>query len=698
VSEKPPDIGPTAAGPLQGAASAAGIVRARSRHQRHIATTQRLHALRATVHDEATLLGRTCDILCDAFTARATCIARRTRSVDGEASLERRACSRRDVLTPCAAGTGSDPCRALMQVGGATIGEARLQFEPGRADAGGSESGAASLVLELQLSDGEVLAIALQHPFDALGRDLASDDLREDLSHLEEIGRVLVDVLNAERTLARLKLREAELNSMLGAIPDILTIVDADGIVVEFHNGDNRLSLDPSHFLGRHVAELLPPDVWRAAAPILQRALLTGRMQEYRYSLESEGRTVHLVSRGQAFGEPARVLWHTRDVTDERRLQERLLSIQRFEGIALLASALAHDFSNLLTGILGNAEFARIEMGPASPAADALGDVISAARRASDLCQQLLGVSGKRRFSLGFVNLSQLCEGMLVILRTSIGRRVTVVRDLTHPDLMPVLIGDAIQLRQIVLNLLSNASDAIGDEGGIITVRTGVQGEDHGGEGQWAYLEVEDSGRGMDEVVRRRLLEPFFALPIEARELGLAATFGIVRGHGGTVEVGTAESGGTRVRVLLPLERDAEVGGASTLEAGAPATSPTSFETPSAAQRGGLVLVVTADPALVLAARRALEQVGHRVQHIGSGEEALIALRAIAGLLRGLIIDVETTGPGGAALVEQLTALAPQIPRIILGGDAPTDEVQPAGRPLTVEMLGRALARLVAQL
>ncbi len=582
------------------------------------------------------------------------------------------------------------------------LGEARFERD---------QSEAARLRMFVQLSDGELLQILIEHPYHALDRELAYDELRDALAHFEELGRVLVDVLDAERTLSRLRLREAELSSILGAMPDILTIVDGNGTIVGFHNGDERHDLHGGSILGKHLAELLPPEVWRGAMPVWQRAIQTRRIQEHRCSVERDGRTLHFVSRGQAYGDPLRVLWHTRDITDERRLQEKLLSIQRFEGIALLASALAHDFSNLLTGILGNAEFARLEVGAGSGASDALSDVISAARRASDLCQQLLGMSGKRRFSLGFVNLSTLCEEMLVILRTSIGRRVTVVREIADATQMPVLIGDAIQLRQIVLNLLSNASDAIGDDGGTITVRTGIAPLHEDGETQWAYLEVEDTGRGMDEIARRRLLQPFFSMPLESRELGLAATFGIVRGHGGTVEVGSASSGGTRVRVLLPLERE--------FDTSADERAITEEVLAQTLHRGGLVLVVTTDPTLVASCRRQLEQAGHRVQHIASGDEALIALRAIVGLVRGIVLDAEALGPNTAELATQIEAVVPNVPRLVLGDmtesaatvrrtaaeGAPTlsheeasDQVLLNQRPLTMETLTRALARLITKL
>ncbi len=650
LSEKPPENDERR---FDGTTS--GMVRARTRHQRHLATTARLHALRASNGDEAHLFTRVTDILTDSFAAKGAAVGK-----IGDYDLP--------------------------------LGQARFERD---------DSDATRLRMFVQLSDGELLQILIEQPYHALERELPSEDLRDALAHFEELGRVLVDVLDAERTLTRLRLREAELSSMLGAMPDILTIVDTNGTIVGFHNGDERHDLDGANIVGKHLAELVPAEVWRGAMPVWQRAILTRRMQEHRYSVELDGRTLHFVSRAQAYGDPLRVLWHTRDVTEERRLQEKLLSIQRFEGIALLASALAHDFSNLLTGILGNAEFARLEVGAGTGASDALSDVISAARRASELCQQLLGMSGKRRFSLGFVNVSILCEEMLVILRTSIGRRVTVVRELTDAAKMPVLIGDAIQLRQIVLNLLSNASDAIGDEGGTITVRTGLVPMPEDDEGHWAFLEVEDNGRGMDEIARRRLLQPFISVPLETRELGLAATFGIVRGHGGTVEVGAALSGGTRVRVMLPLERD--------LDASADESAITEEVLAPMLHRGGLVLVVTTDPTLVASCRRQLEQAGHRVQHIASGEEALIALRAIVGLVRGIVLDAEALGPNTTALAMQIQAVVPNVPRLVLGdpthtlssaplADASEDNALHSLRPLTSETLARAIARLISKL
>lgn len=622
--------------------------RGRVRHRRHLATTARLHALRAQGGDEPSLLRRTCELLLESFAARSACIRARVPDRDG-ARYETRACARKGHAL-CA-------CAPLAAWSG-PIGEARV------IDHG--------LALEVALADGDRLLLALV----AHGPEREPEDALDELAHLEEFGRVMVDVIDADRNLARLRRSETELRSILGALPDILAIVDRDGRVLDFHNGDDRHVLARERFVGRHLAEIVPPDVWRAAAEVVDAAFTSGRVHELRYDVDCGGRTLHLVSRGQAFGEPRRVLWHTRDVTDERRLQERLLSVQRFEGLGLLASGLAHDFSNLLTAILGNAELARVETAPGSAANEALGDAIAAARRASDLCQQLLAIGGRGRFTLGFVNLSLLCDEVLGIVRASIDQKLTIVRELAPPEGLPLLIGDAVQLRQIVLNLVSSSAEAMGRDEGVIVLRTGVAGD---GEGPSVYLEAEDSGPAFDRRVRQRLDAPFVGRPLESRELALAATFGIVRAHGGAFEIDSGPLGGTRVRVLLPLDHDFA------------ATTPIDAVVPASLTRGGLVLVVTSDGGLVNACRRALEHAGHRVQHVGSGEEAAIALRTTASLMRALVLDRAAFGDAPTTALDEITRLTPDMPRLALGFDE-------TGARADLDTLGRSLARLIAQL
>lgn len=520
----------------------------------------------------------------------------------------------------------------------------------------------------------------------------------------ERGGRELDPSVRSARELAH------ELHALRVASPDIVAVIDAQGSILEVSAADAVLGLfvdpleAPEQLVGRHVGELLPPTARRPALSAWRRALTTGAVQELTFTLELAGQPRHLHVRGKTFGDPPRIAVHVRDVTRERQMQERLLAIQRFEGMALLVSALSHDFSNLLTGIIGNAELARLEAPRGGVSDEALADVVSSARRAAELCHQLCGISGKRRTSIDFVNLSDLANQMLVILRTSIGPRIQVVRELAPSESMPVLIADDAQLRQIVLNLLAGAADSLGDEGGVVTVRTGVVEADMHGDAQWVFLEIEDTGRALDATTRQRLLDPSAPLPVESRALGLAATVGIVRGHGGVMTIDPALRGGSRVRVLLPLEADAPIGvtrpepAADVLD---PSLAPAAPSTPVVRREdGGLVLLVSSDHVLVATCRDAFERSGHRVQHIASAAEALIALRAIAPLVRGVVVDADTTGPEVPALCEHVGALV-AAPSLVVGGTPPIHlgrGLVHAPRPVTSDAFGRGLARMIAHL
>lgn len=489
---------------------------------------------------------------------------------------------------------------------------------------------------------------------------------------------------DAERALRRLRDREAELSSIVAAIPDILVVTDLDGRILEFHNGDDRHTLRTEDFVGRHICELSPPGVCARTLELTRLAVTSRRVQEHRYSITHEGRVGHYVSRGMAFGEPPKILWHTRDVTEEARLQKRLLEAQRLEGLAVVASAVAHDFSNLLTGILGNAELARLELGPAMASTDALDEIVVASRRAFELCHQLRGLNGTGRLSLELLDLSALADEMIGLMHVRLGERIVVVRELPLSPALPMVVGDASQLRQVLLCLLSNASESMSDSGGTITVRTGraPRGESWDGRDE-LMLEVEDTGCGMDERTRSRVFEPYFSTKVDGRGLGLSACLGIVRSHGGRMEVDSSPGVGSRFRVLLPLDED-------------PAT-PSEQLGPMPLAGSGLVVVITSDERLVGQCRRLLGGGGYRVQHIPRGDEALIAVRAAAPLVRAMVLDLELNGGLGPGLLAEIRAIAPATALLGVGqaGDAPSRGERLLERPFSPVDLARALTSLL---
>lgn len=267
--------------------------------------------------------------------------------------------------------------------------------------------------------------------------------------------------------------------------------------------------------------------------------------------------------------EPA-VLGLAIDVTERRRkeqerarLEEKLRQRQKLESLGVLAGGIAHDFNNLLQSIRGHADLLREEV-TTTPSADGLFDQIdAAAEQASKLCLQMLAYSGQGSFVVGDTDVNALLEESTKLLGVTLGDEVELDFDLA-PEL-PAVHGDATQLTQLVMNLVANASDAIVETGrpGRIRLRTRARSlgardlgslyvHDEPEPGRFVVLEVEDDGVGMEPETLERLFDPFYSTKFPGRGLGLSAVLGIVRGHGGTLQVDSRPGAGTCFRVLLP--------------------------------------------------------------------------------------------------------------------------------------------------
>jgi len=245
----------------------------------------------------------------------------------------------------------------------------------------------------------------------------------------------------------------------------------------------------------------------------------------------------------------------------ERRQTEKLLHSQKLESLGVLAGGIAHDFNNILTAIIGNADLALMRLPPESPVMENLRRIEQAAIRAADLARQMLAYSGKGRFVIEPIDLNHLVQEMGHMLDVSISKKVLLNYHLA-PDLATVE-GDATQIRQIVMNLVLNASEAIGDESGMVTIATGLRECDEGflrnawighwiEPGCYLFIEVSDTGCGMDQETQERMYDPFFTTKFAGRGLGMAAVLGIVRGHKGTITVASQPGSGTTFTVLLP--------------------------------------------------------------------------------------------------------------------------------------------------
>lgn len=366
------------------------------------------------------------------------------------------------------------------------------------------------------------------------------------------------------------------------------------------------------------------------------------------------------------------VLTFVRDISSRKRAEEerqrleaQVQHAQKLESLGVLAGGIAHDFNNLLMGILGNADMAQHELSPVSPARLSVMEIETAAKRAAELTRQLLAYSGKGRFVIEAINLSELVEEMAHLLEVSISKKATLKYHFASD--LPSVLADAAQIRQVVMNLIINASEAIGTKSGIIAVTTGAIDCDRSylrstyldeelPEGLYVYLEVSDTGCGMDQDTLGRIFDPFFTTKFTGRGLGLAAVLGIVRGHQGALKVYSEPGRGTTFKVLLPAHnRPAEPLRADTTDAGG--------------WRGqGAVLLVDDEQTVRALGKRMLERIGFRVLVAEDGLGAVALFREHAEDIVCVILDLTMPHMDGEETFRILRQICPEVPVILSSG------------------------------
>lgn len=345
------------------------------------------------------------------------------------------------------------------------------------------------------------------------------------------------------------------------------------------------------------------------------------------------------------------------------RMDRRIRETQKLESLGLLAGGIAHDFNNLLVAILGNASLALSDLPSDSPARESVEQIELASRRAADLARQLLAYSGRGRFDVHVLDLNMLIGEVAQLLRASIPKGVQLRLDLA-PEL-PAIEADGTQLRQVVMNLVVNAGEAIGGGDGRVVVRTFALEldrdylsrtvlDDELPPGTYIALEVDDSGAGMDEATRARIFDPFFSTKFTGRGLGLAAVLGIVRGHRGAIQVYSEPGGGTSFRILIPAtERPAPSG-------------PPRERPPWTAL--GTVLVVDDEPGVREVAGAMLRRAGLFVLLAADGAEAVEQYRSHAASIDAVLLDLTMPRMGGAEAFEAIRAIRPDARVILTSG------------------------------
>jgi two-component system, cell cycle sensor histidine kinase and response regulator CckA len=372
-------------------------------------------------------------------------------------------------------------------------------------------------------------------------------------------------------------------------------------------------------------------------------------------------------------GEYAGTICFGIDITDKKNqeeqriaLERKLLDSQKLESLGVLAGGIAHDFNNLLAAILGNANLALMQLPPHSPVASYLQSIDRTSLRAADLCKQLLAYSGKGRFTMQYLSVNELVRETLELLEVSITKKAALRVEL-RPG-VPSVYADPTQIRQVVMNLVINASEALGEQSGLIRVRTGVLQADasyfenaHSASGfnpgEYVFVEVSDNGCGMSAETQAKIFDPFFSTKFTGRGLGLAAVLGIVRGHNGALKILSEEGKGSTFKFLLPV---ATVMPPPTLASNTVSSPEWKGE--------GTILVVDDDPTVRAVTARMIEASGFDVLQAVDGRHGVQVFSANQKQIRGVVLDMTMPNLNGREAFEEMRRIRPDVKVLLISG------------------------------
>lgn len=369
---------------------------------------------------------------------------------------------------------------------------------------------------------------------------------------------------------------------------------------------------------------------------------------------------------------------------ERRQLEAKVQQAQKLESLGVMAGGIAHDFNNLLVGILSSAGVALMKLPEDAPARRSIERIEKAALRAADLTHQMLAYSGKGKFDVQAIDLSALVEEMIHLLETAISKKAVVQYDFA--DELPLIEADPTQIRQVIMNLITNASEALGVSHGAILISTSVVHAapeylaeayyaDDLPEGQYVCLEVTDTGCGMDAGTLEKIFDPFFTTKFTGRGLGLAVVLGIVRGHRGAVIIDSHPGHGTTFSVLFPAAGKREH---------IPAPRP---EQSTKWRGSGTILVVDDERDVRETTREILEESGFSVITAAEGHEGVAAFRKHGQQIVAVLLDVTMPHMDGEGALEEIHRIRADVPVILFSGYAEEE--------ITLKFQGRQVAGFI---
>ncbi|MDX8413189.1 MAG: MHYT domain-containing protein [Mariprofundales bacterium] len=523
-------------------------------------------------------------------------------------------------------------------------------------------------------------------------------------------GGVLISAALDQALMARIRMRRSEeererVLSIVEAGSDLVAMIDLDERLLYLNRaGRELLGWSGGHMTLRDM--LSDTELTRIRADLLPR-LATSESCQTRLLLRNQHAEDDAITTLATFNahrcqdgkiESYSIIAH--DIREELVRQEKMEHTQRLESLGVLAGGIAHDFNNILTSIMGNAAMAERK---ASSAPDTLprylSNIMRSSEKAAELCKQMLAYSGKGKFVVQAIDLSQMVKDITKLLEVSIVKSVVLKYHLS--DNLPTVEADSAQMQQVIMNLVINATEAIGDKSGVITITTGVMHAssdylhdsvfDEGlPEGRYTYLEVSDTGCGMDRETQKRIFEPFFTTKFTGRGLGMSAVLGIVRGHHGMLKLYSEPGDGTTFKMLLPVS-DRKV-------------LPREQCSHQGWQGAGTVLVIDDEATIREAAAMMLEELGFATLTATDGIDGVACYQRHQQEIVVILLDMTMPRLDGAGCFQQLRQINPSVQVVLSSGyneQEATNRFSGKGlagfiqKPYCLELLAERLKRVL---
>ncbi|MBN1505055.1 MAG: PAS domain S-box protein, partial [Candidatus Eisenbacteria bacterium] len=469
--------------------------------------------------------------------------------------------------------------------------------------------------------------------------------------------------------------------ALFDAPTDAVYLLSADGTYIDCNEtAAFLLGKTPAEVRGKTRSEVAPSEKVEEQAERVARVVRTGKPFHFETGWSGVNFDVVIYPIPDAYGDVTRVAVVARDITELKKaqqersdLREQLLHAQKLESLGVLAGGIAHDFNNLLTSILGQADLALLALPLDSPARGSVEEIVKTARRAAGLTNQLLAYSGKGQFFRRVIDLGETVREMENLLAVTVSGKVTL--RLETATGIPGVEADVSQIRQVIMNLVMNASEALAGNTGAVTVSVGARQFDRAslsknvlggslGPGTYVYLEVKDTGCGMKPDLVEKAFDPFFTTKFSGRGLGLATVLGIVKAHGGAIAVDSVPGKGTSFTILLPasakpLDREDERK-ESVLETVGP----------------GTVLLVDDEDIVREPAGRLLAKLGFKVLTASNGREALEVFRSHADEIDCVVLDLTMPEMSGEEAFRELRRLKDNVKVILSSGYGETESIR----------------------